>query len=193
MAFDQQHVCYISTCFFNIADLYAVPFDDLLAANQQFKGDFLALKYKDVLFIPEARGARTLYTVRAGDSLWKVSQLTGTPLSVMKEDNAFLDGIDGDSTSDMMKHVGVTIFIRPGNPTYKVEFGPEEGDLLTNLPLSLQEDQGLWARIKYEVTLQRHKCISCRNIQKLCGPSWEVLIEIKRTSAASAGDIRKKE
>lgn len=136
---------HTSICFFRIADFHAVPFDDLLDANRNFRGDLLHLSRGDVLNIPESRGPRSMYTIRAGDSLFKIALLIGIPPRELREHNPFLHG-----TSDlgrMDQFVGTSLFFSPAYPVYKIEINLSSGATSTSLPPEWQGD--FWVRFKF--------------------------------------------
>ncbi len=83
----KHHVQPGDTCF-SIAAQYLVSFDDLLEANASSKVDFAALRTGQVFSIPTKQKPRTTYTVRQGDTMWRISQLTGMPLSTLMEYNS---------------------------------------------------------------------------------------------------------
>jgi len=73
--------------FFSIANKYVVSFDDLLRANEHRNLNLLALRRGQVLEIPMHHKPRSSYTVRQGDDLWRIAQLTGVPVSMVQADN----------------------------------------------------------------------------------------------------------
>ena len=73
--------------FFTIAAQYSVSHDDLLDANKERDVDLTAPPPGMILAIPSQQKARSEYTVRAGDTLWRIALLTGNPPSVLLEEN----------------------------------------------------------------------------------------------------------
>lgn len=73
--------------FFTIAAKYSVSHDDLLDANKERDVDLTAPPPGMILDIPLQQKPRSEYTVRAGDTLWRIALLTGNPPSVLLEEN----------------------------------------------------------------------------------------------------------
>ena len=105
--------------FFSIADKYVVSFDDLLRANEHRHLDLLALRRGQVLDIPVHHKPRSAYTVRQGDDLWRIAQLTGVPVSMIEADNPHAVSLTP----------GTCLFIRT-YPSYQIEF--KDGQMHSN-------------------------------------------------------------
>ena len=73
--------------FLTIAAQYSVSHDDLLDANKECNVDLTAPPPGMILAIPSQHKPRSEYTVRAGDTLWRIALLTGNPPSVLLEEN----------------------------------------------------------------------------------------------------------
>ena len=116
--------------FFSIADQYVVSFDDLLKANERTTVDLTALRRGQVLNIPTQHKARSTYTVREGDDLWRIAQLTGVPLSTILADNA----------QAVQLTAGSCLFMRTC-PSYQIEF--KGGQMLSSpdLPQQWKQDE----------------------------------------------------
>ena len=72
---------------FSIAEQYVVSFDDLIDANNDRQLDLVALPVGGVLNIPLHLKPRLAYTVRPGDDLQRIAQLTDVATSTILADN----------------------------------------------------------------------------------------------------------
>lgn len=105
--------------FFSIADKYVVSFDDLLLANEHRHLDLLALRRGQVLDIPVHHKPRSAYTVRQGDDLWRIAQLTGVPVSMIEADNPHAVSLTPGTCLSMRTY-----------PSYQIEF--KDGQMHSN-------------------------------------------------------------
>lgn len=125
--------------FFSIADRYIVSFDDLLQANEGRGIDFTTLHRGQTLKIPKTHGPRSIYTVREGDDLWNMAQLTGVPMSIILADSPQAEQLTAGSCLSLRTH-----------PSYHVAFKHEQNQISSDLPLHWQED----ARFKQMLAMQ---------------------------------------
>lgn len=85
------------------------------------------------------QGPRSTYTVREGDDLWRIAQLTGVPISVILADNPQAEQLTAGSCISLRTH-----------PSYHVAFKRDQNELSSDLPLHWQED----ARFRQVLAMQ---------------------------------------
>jgi len=159
--------------FFSIADQYVVSFDDLLKANEQTKLDLLALRRGQVLNTPLQRKPRSSFTVRQGDDLWRIAQLTGMRMSFVQADNP--DAVPPTP--------GSCLRIRT-YPSYQIEF--ENGrvhsspDLPQDLsPASLQQDDHFREALTTQLELLKPQGKAMFKFPSIEAPQLECFFQVR--------------
>lgn len=112
-----KHPVQPGDTFFSIAAQYFVSFDDLLDANKGRDIDFTALRPGMVLAIPSERKPRSEYTVRNGDNLWEIAQLTGNPPSVLLEENPSAERLIPGLRLKLQSCQSVNVLVKDGSQT----------------------------------------------------------------------------
>ena len=125
-----RHHVQLGDTFFSIADQYVVSFGDLLRANEHRNMDLVALQRGQVLDIPMHHKPRLKYTVRQGDSLWQIAQLTGMPVSMIQADNPHAVPL-----------ITGTCLVIQTYLSYQIKFKDGQMHPSPDLPQQLQQDE----------------------------------------------------
>ena len=124
-----EHRIQPGDTLFSVADQYVVSFDDLITENRQL--DLIALPVGSVLKIPLNQRPRSTYTVRQGDDLWKIAQLTGVSMSTILADNPHA----------MPLTPGASVTLRTYPPSYQIDFQDDCMFSTPSLPERWQQDE----------------------------------------------------
>ena len=153
--------------FFLIADQYVVSFDDLLGANEHTTLDLLALRSGQVLKIPLQHKPRSSYTVRQGDDIWRIAQLTGTRVSFIQADNP----------DAMPPTPGCCLRIRT-YPSYTIESENGQIHYSPDLPQHLQQDDHFQEALTTQLELLKPQGKALFKYPSVEAPQLECFVEV---------------
>ena len=163
-----MHPVQSSDTFFSVADQYVVSFVDLLKTIEHTTLDLLALQPGQVLNIPLQHKPRSSYTVRWGENLWRIVQLTSTPMSFIQADNP----------DAMLLTSGSCLCIR-AYPSYQIEYENGQIHSSPDLPQDLQQDDHFCEVLNMQVELLKPQGKALLKFPNIEAPQLECFVEVR--------------
>ncbi len=163
-----MHPVQSSDTFFSVADQYVVSFVDLLKTIEHTTLDLLALQPGQVLNIPLQHKPRSSYTVRRGENLWRIVQLTSTPMSFIQADNP----------DAMLLTSGSCLCIR-AYPSYQIEYENGQIHSSPDLPQDLQQDDHFCEVLNMQVELLKPQGKALLKFPNIEAPQLECFVEVR--------------